>query len=776
MAYRFPLDQTYAEYIFAPFHDPEHSPGIPDKLQAYTAVGLVREHAWCWTAIGWKSAKAGAKAFTYRFSAPFTTQSHDTLIVAISMPLGATAEIALLGPAFQRVSKWVGCGTGKGHRQELKVPVAKLLLALLRMVGAHQFSGLALRVHAAADGPGVVSLSWAAMRHSTLFDAVRKQRAAFQPDWSPWILPLSQWGPVQFERGLLFDPEALTDVRAKKTRDGWREHFALLECRAQEYMRRNPEADFGDYLPNHDLRYIREHEQGRTAYHWEALVLGFVGLVNEDRTMMLHALRYLMCMVHSRYWADSAEHRIPSSTWNQRAFIEEMTATSVALLADWFAFALTPKAKNLIRHAIWDKGLTPVRRDLMQFEVMHRMNQGAVFCRANIIGGLYLEGAWPRVTSVIDEAYGWMNAVLDHYVKSDGGVHEGIGYLCQLLTAVLWAVIAYCRARNLDWRQVVRERFGHIERYVRAMSASHPGLAIPASDCRTEWFGGDAIPILADVFRGSAYGDILRNCLCEGTVHELTGTLAKSGGLVGMVYGPQEIPVSRSVVLGAEVLLESGKVSLCAEKDTVAARVWISASSRSATHAHRDHGQFILEVNGQPIFVDRGMVQYWFEEAHILSRSWMHNVLTPVFSQGVFAEQDFADGDDRIVANLAESGGQVKVAGNGVWRECMDMYSRHFDIDLPTLISVVDSGELRHASRLAFHLHSPHHFEVSGTSAYLRLAKCQIEVALPWADHISCEKCMHDLLRRPLFHLCATSPDMRSFSLETEIRITPIST
>ena len=518
MAYRFPLDQAFAEFIFAPFYDPEHSAGISDELEPGSATGLVREHGWCWTSIYWNDTNPESSAFLYRFIAPFSVRHHDTLIVALSLPPEASVEVALLVRGSRRVSRWVGGFKGKGHRQELKIPISRLFPMPRALVGRRQFSGLALRVQGGCRGPGVVTISWAAMRNSSLFRRMREQREQITPDWTPWVLSQAAWGEIRFERGLLFDVNMLEDVRAKKNSDGWREHFQLLERRAAEYMQRNPEADWGDFLPNHDIRYLREHEQGRTAYHWEALVVGFVGLVNEDRTMIQHSLRYLMCMVHTRYWADSAEHRVPSSTWNQRAFMEEMTTTSVALLADWFSFALTPQAKSLVRQALWDKGITPVRRDLMQYEYMHRMNQGAVFCRANIIGGLYLEGDWPRIKTIVDQTYEWMNAVLDHYVKPDGGIHEGIGYLCQMLTASLWAIIAYARNRGLDWRKVVEGRFGSVERYVRVMSASSPGRAIPAGDCRTEWFGGDAIPILASVFPDSAYDDMLRNCLCQGSV------------------------------------------------------------------------------------------------------------------------------------------------------------------------------------------------------------------------------------------------------------------
>lgn len=770
MAYRFLLDSAFAEFIFAPFHDPEHSSRIPDKLEPGSATGLAREHVWCWTTINWSDATPGSNAFTYRFRAPFNIRHHDMLVLSLSMPPGATIDIALLGFSDQSLSGWVLAGTGKGHRQELKIPITRLRSTLLKIFGRRQFFGLALRCQAATNGPGVVAISWVGLQNSSLLERMHKQRSHLDVDWSPWLLPVSAWETPRFERALLFDVDMLAELRVKKTRCGWDEHFKLLEHRAQEYLRRNPEADLGDYLPNHDLRYLREHEQGRKAYHWEALVLAFVGLVNEDHALIQHALRYLMCMVHTRYWADSAEHRIPSSSWNQRAFMEEMTATSVALLADWLAFALSSQAKSLIRHALWDKGMTPVRRDLMQFEQMHRMNQGAVFCRAPILGGLYLEGAWPRARTVVDEAYEWMNGVLDHYVRTDGGVHEGIGYLCQMLTACLWAIIAYCRGRGLDWREVVVRRFGSVERYVRVMSASIPGQVIPAGDCRTEWLSGDAIPLMASIFPEGPFSDVLRSCLCAGTVHELTGTLTGSGGLIGMVYGPLETVESKNIVPQSDILPGSGKVTIRGETDDLAVRLWVSSSSSSATHAHRDHGQFCLEVNGEPTFIDRGMVEYWFTDAHLLSKSWMHNVLTLVLSDGTFADQKFADADEPIKLALADGCGRVDIVGNGVWRDSMTSYSRHFDVDLPATVKIIDCGNLRQAGQIAFHLHSPHAFSISDNRAMLVHGAWRAVIEFPWAIDLTCRQEKTDLLRRPIFHICAISPEQTDFFLLSSIR------
>jgi hypothetical protein len=401
---------------------------------------------------------------------------------------------------------------------------------------------------------------------------------------------------------------------------------------------------------------------------------------------------------------------------------------------------------------------------------MHGMNQGVLFARPLILGGLYLEGTWPRVARSVDEAWEWMSAVLSRYIRNDGGAHEGPCYLCQMLTAALWSTIAYCRARGMDWRDKVRTQFGGVESYIRAISATQPGQIIPSADSRTLWVVGDAIPILAGVFPGGAFDDILLACLRSGSVHELTGTLAKSGGMIGMVYGPDHCSPSKSIVPEAAILPESGKVTVSGKDNNITMRFWASSSSWLTTHAHLDHGQFCIEVDGDPIFIDRGMLEYWFTEAHMLSKSWLHNVLTPITSSGAFVDQAFASANEPIQADVSVVGRSVvNIPDNGVWRDVMMAYNRRFELDLPNRVTVTDAVTLREPGQVAFHLHSPYLFTILGNIAVLNIAERKLVVEFPWADQVTCRQQMTDLARRPVYHLCARSVQQREFTLQTLI-------
>lgn len=780
--YVFPLDPNLVEYIFAPFFDHEHSSSLPIEIDDISTAVVTRENDWCWTKIVWSNGRADDIAVMARCFAPFDADRHDTLMAAYALPKDAMIQFALVAGNGKIVGDWSNAFAGTGVRQEVFVKIDQLLanikfpraMARFFRLRPRSFGGIAFRITSPVSEPGVLTLTWLGLHNSEAHAMLHRPRAHYVPDWSPWLLDRREWKEIAPQHGLLFGKDEILQARAKKRLPGWRENFALLEEKARQYLQRVPEADLGEYLPNHDLRYMRARATPTRAWHWEALVLAFVGLVNDDERMIDHALRYLMCMIHTQHWVDSSESRIPSSTWNWRSFLEEMTTTSVAILVDWLGFALTPQAKSLARQALWTRGMAPVQRDLLQFDYMHKMNQGAVFCRALILGGLTLERDWPRARQVADDAYRTMKTVLADYIKPDGGMSEGPGYLCQTLTATLWTIIAYSRARGLNWREEAKQLFGAVESYVRVMAASRPGQCIPSGDCRLEWFSGDAIPILASLFPDSAYADILMECLKNGWIHEVTGTLKGSGGMVGMVYGPEEVKPSRSIAAPSLWLPESGKYSRIKEIQKHRVRLWVTTSMYGASHNHLDHSAFAIEIDESPVFVDRGMVEYWKADLmHQMKRSFAHNVLTPVMPDGSWADQTVLNDPCFAHATIGEAPVLLQIPGQDVWPGQMKLYERAFieGDGENEAFRVHDSGELTMPGSVAFHLHSPHSFIVHKNTVSAEVEGTQCTIHFPWAKEITVRRSIPDFADREIFHICAVSGEVRSFNLVTVIAI-----
>lgn len=57
---------------------------------------------------------------------------------------------------------------------------------------------------------------------------------------------------------------------------------------------------------------------------------------------------------------------------------------------------------------------------------------------------------------------------------------------------------------------------------------------------------------------------------------------------------------------------------------------FLGISGPTHSHCHGDRGSFILEKNGKPVVIDRGMSNYSIANGRILSTSPMHNLLIPM--------------------------------------------------------------------------------------------------------------------------------------------------
>jgi hypothetical protein len=756
----FPLDSAWAEVIFAPFHDPEISPTLPVEFELIKAQGCKIDFSWCWTVLSWAKCPEQEDAAFFNLITDIELLHYDGLIICLTISEETSVRFEI-----KHNNEWKVLGEGyrgTGKRMEIVLPVEKGILNEVRL---YFKSDTSLSQSA--------QISWFGLQNSDLVQRMREHKLEYSHKWPGLIKPVNDWGPVKFEIGLVFNELELGKLREKKRLAGWDNHFQLLEGKAREYLRRQPENDLSDYLPLNDSRYLRENELGKTPYYFEALVLGFVGLVNQDKEMMVHALRYLMCMVHTRNWAQSGESRLSGSSWDQRCFLEEMATTSVSLLSDWFAFALTDRAKDLIRQSIWDKGLAIIERDMMKYEYLYHINQGAVFCRARILGGLYLERSWPRVGKYVERAFSDMTQCLKRYIEKDGGTHEGIGYFCQTLQAVIPATIAYAQSRGKTPKKYIKKYFSNCENYVATMSGSIPGTAIVEGDCRTNYFCGDVIPVLAGFFPGGVCEKILGSCIATGNIFAVTGTLSNSGGIIGFVYGPDKIVKSECVVPTFSILHKSGHLASFRKQRGHSVRFQMTGSKPNPSHSHFDKGAIALEIDNEPVLIDRGMVEYYFSQANELKRSCMHNVITPFLPDGTYPDQEHP------TEPVIPSGHGNKQALNAhidltnVWGNYMIKCSRSIQSKTPDEFLIVDGGELREEGCVAFHLHSTFPFEIEAKKIIVRNNNAALLIEALWAEDILCRQESINLRHEPVYHLMIHSPASKQFMLKTKIeRIT----
>lgn len=752
-----------AESIFAPFHDGHAASQLPLTVTPGRAANFRRDNFWDSTKARWDDCAAGAVAGSFSLPVAGLPARFDRYVFCVVVPADVT-----VGFFVCRDGAWAALGApvrGNSLRMEINLPVGAPATAVRAEFTALQ------------PGAQMVSLQWWGVADSALLARLENARPEYDAAWAGLILPEAEWPEVKFARGLLFAEGDLPGLKARAASPTWSGHFRIIEERARQSLARQPEKEIGDYLPWSDYRYLREREQGLDPWMAEPVLCALVGLVRGDRALMRHALRFLMCFVHTKHWCQSAESRARGSTWDQRCFLEEMAVTTCALVFDWLYFALTERARDLVRVAIWDKGLSILQRDMVKWEYVYTINQGPWFCRARILGGLVLEPAWPRAKSYVEQAHADMQEGMANYILPDGGVDEGVGYFSVTLHAVLSGLLAYARARGMPIAEVLPPRLAHSGHFVAVMSAMSPGGVLLDGDNSNDRFTGDAIALLAACYPRDVYAKI-----ALGTLLQLRGNTYYRqymiDGPFAFIAGPEEFPEPSCIVPTFGVLPHTGQLTSRREAAPGRpVRLHLSGCKARASHTHFDKGAFTLELDELPVLIDRGMIRYDDIRGFGLKLTHLHNVLAPESAAGAPIGQPLpevpvipeGEGDGRRL--------RARINLSPVWAQVMTRCERAILSDTPAEFTVHDRGELRAPQTLVFHLHTRERWAIDAVqrTATLAVPGWRLTLHAPWAEEIRQREDSIDHRLEPVWHLeCRRPPGAVAFDVATRLTLAPV--
>ncbi len=747
----YPLNDS--EAIFLSFNDPDISAGNPCSLSPDQGLAFQTKQFWDSLRIEWAACAPGKRAGSLDWPLELPDSGFDQFIFCLTIPPSVQVRF-FTWDAERVVTPLGGIIEGSLSRQEIVLPIPPSSVAGLRM-----------EVYAKQAGADSVSLIWFALRNSGLSAMIQKNKIRWNPEWPGLIRPVEEWGAPAFRRGLLFDAADLPALRAKKDLPGWSAHFAKLEASARKAMLRNPEEDLwiSDYAPFTDERYVRQSERGRAPFYYESVKLALVGLVNEDEAMVRHALRYLMSMLHLKHWSPSGETRLQGSTWDQRCFTEEMMSTSVVLLLDWLDHALTPRARKLGHQMLWDRGLAIIERDMAKFEYVHHINQGPWFCRARVLGGLFLEEEWPRLgTDYAERAMRQLREGMDRYLLADGGMDEGPMYLLLTLETILVGLLAYSKKRSVDVTSLLPRAFDQVEDYLRTVAGSVPGTHIPDGDCASIYQNTDSSLILASLFPNSVYGELAEGAFLSDRPYTYSQHYVGTG-IFSFIFGPDSVSKSSCAAAPFSLLPVAGLTGSYRSSDGHSLRLTFAGCKARPSHSHFDKGGFVAEVDGCPVFIDRGVVRYDDPRVRSLQRTEAHNTMAPSFDGRSTVEQVTAP-----VALIPDASGDAHsfracLDLTPVWEGSMLQCEREIlSSDLSSWI-IKDSGVLVEEGRVVFFLQS--HFPFEGDAGNWRCGPLTIQA--DWAERGDSSEWMVDCELRPVFRLRLWSPKLKEFTLHT---------
>jgi hypothetical protein len=290
-------------------------------------------------------------------------------------------------------------------------------------------------------------------------------------------------------------------------------------------------------------------------------------------------------------------------------------------------------------------------------------------------------------------------------------------------------------------------------------------------DCRTHLYCGDVVPIMAGFFPDSVYGKILSPGLEEESVYSVTGSLAESGGITGFIFGPEEIRKPQCIVPTFNILPATGQLASYREEGEKSVRVQLSGCAGRPSHSHLDKGAFVVEVNGRPVFIDRGMLRYDDPRASLMKRSSLHNVITPVSAEGNYPDQSPAVEPIIPAGHGTNSSLRAEILTGSVWPRHFTELGRVVRSDDLKAIEVVDSGILIRKGRVAFHLHTTMPFKRTGRDIVIATEEFELTVRADWATEIFTREELVNHLYEPAYHLALHSDETEEFCLTTHVSL-----
>src|SRR5690348_16356873 len=100
----------------------------------------------------------------------------------------------------------------------------------------------------------------------------------------------------------------------------------------------------------------------------------------------------------------------------------------------------------------------------------------------------------------------------------------------------------------------------------------------------------------------------------------------------------------------------------------------------------------------------------------------------------------------------------------------MEYCRREIRSDSPAEIVIMDTGKLKAAGPVAFHLHAPWPFRIDDKRIVLEHAGIALEIVADWAESASQREELIDYKFDPVYHLVLLSKTLRDFALRTLVR------
>lgn len=436
-------------------------------------------------------------------------------------------------------------------------------------------------------------------------DFERKRKNPYTSEWEGCFADNPNYG---LYNEIAISKSALETLRKKVTYEPYKTIYAGMRKTAEELMKLEPE--------NMISKTVREYHMSPRIRLMDAEVLAVCGQIEENKEMLKMACRYALSLACCENWCADVMETVQTVTWHHRSFDETDAICAVSTVISLAGGVLSWHGLNLLYNAIIMKGLPRIDADFMTMDYIYKCNQGLVFMKGYLFGLAELIQRYPRYKIKFDEAKILLEEMFENSFAEDGGYQEGALYWRFIMMRYLNCVYLISRAENKSVKDLIGDKLDKTAEY---------GLANLDANAH--------IILLNDSSRNVDYGMMMPAMLYSITGKNAWAAVANK---IKYCWSPfdmleavsVEVPEINESFLPEFAYFESAGLTVCTRNNIQFA---VTGGPSNDTHAHRDKGSFIINVNGAEAVAE---ISCGYDNpAHIIvERSESHSLAVPVIN------------------------------------------------------------------------------------------------------------------------------------------------
>ncbi len=760
------IEINEAEAIVEPFFDggtsdiqetePRYCVFDEYKTEALSGAVACAHQAWAYVDIQVDKTVQNEPVLRMSRSCDLDVSDYDTFIIFASWPKDFKVSVSAVIDGTKRTL--LDKVKGSGVCSEYTAPFTGC-----------RMQALAFTFYCDKDGVAG-DMSWLGLAHSGRLARMLARKPQYPHDWPGCFVPEMPQAPVP-EIGILMGGEELAQLRKKLAQEPFRSLYQAKKEKAQTQMSICPEEYIGRFVPHYDQRFSRARDianqlvKGGNANGISEVIenLAFVGLVENDLDMMRMAVRHALAIAHCEYWCESPMGVLPGATWHHRSFTENHYCKVVALVLDWCGQLMTPFAKQILRDALAMKGLPRIESDFRRMEYIRSMNQGIVFSYGRIFAQLALLPKHPRYELDLKYSEHDLKEMIGNYVQQDGGTLEGPGYWMFTFNEVLPAFYALARHYKQPFTYY-KDLFAKTGDFELSMISCEDNSTVmfPINDAHPSNHIRCALAASFYQFTGKQAWKNLYERLIQGGHMDGDTFALISAPLPDGTQQPEE-KVNRLFPV-------TGQLGSVRKGQDLTTHLHLCSGATCSSHFHEDKGSIILEAGGETLCPDCGCGFYFESELQYLRFAHSHNLLCPVFADGIPARQGRYDKGGRILT-VREEGESVEFVSDdtAAWSDSpFKKVQRRVVSPFAELVLLEDRFELDKAENVQFLLNCFGEWKLNKNEARAQVGAVTLRVIpLNWSLENACVCTMQDGEHRPVWQLEAPASSQRKGRLLT---------